>query len=116
MRAHVFNATERSGWVSEDGATEHIAANCDCVAFANIGLMDSAWLGQNYEEHMQAITTQTRDLLVQHACLGILFCECGSWQKGYKGTAKERFEEAVTAGFRQAGATEHGPPQILWPD
>ena len=97
------------------GDAEHLTDDCDFVGFANIGLPQSALLGNNRNTHAAHLTQQTKQFLANHNCLGICFVEAGNVQNGYEAEARDVFEAAVRDGFDTAGATEHGDPQFLWP-
>ena len=104
----VQGATEHCRPVT--GATEHIST----VAFANIGLLNSALEGKQRNKHMERISRQSQEILQRHDVLGICFCEAGEQGVGFSPACRKFFEKYVTEAFEKAGATEHGEPQYFW--
>jgi len=97
--------------VQSGGASDFLQA----IAFANIGLSRAAFRGSRWaKDHRPTILTQILELLSYEGVIGICLGEVGGLDEIFDRDDQIKFEEVLQAAF--AGAAEHGPAQIFWPE
>ena len=101
------------------GALEHASKTewRGPIAFANIGLAGAAVRGSKWiEKHRPRLLTQFTELLQYQALkvVGLCLIEVGNLSDLLGQEDRLLFDEVIQAAFEQAGATEHGPAQIIW--
>ena len=96
-------------------ATEHAAEEwCDAIAFSNVGLAGKAIQGlQWHTNHRPRLLTMLRDLLLQ-SVMGICLSQVGNMSDPLNQEGRGRVEDLAIQAFDEAGALEHGDPQVFW--
>jgi hypothetical protein len=89
------------------------------IAFANIGL-DGATVrgGKWFKKHRTKLLRQFTELLQYNwqgsRVIGLCLNEVGNLSDLLNQEDRQFFDELIQEAFQQAGATEHGPAQIIW--
>ena len=69
------------------------------LAFANIGLQDSALDGAKAQRHLDYIRHEVAELIEVHDVCIICFCEVGDSRKGLREDLRIKFAQTVEAGL-----------------
>ena len=98
------------------GAAEHTVVNewRGVLAYSNIGLAGNAFTSKNWYTKHRGVLLELFTELLRTPVLGLLLNEVGNMSDLPTEEGKEKLQEVLMNAFKQAGATDHGPPQFFW--
>ena len=98
------------------GAAEHTVVNewRAALAYSNIGLAGNAFTSKKWYTKHRGVLLELFTKLLRTPVLGLLLNEVGNMSDLLTEEGKEKLQEVLMNAFKQAGATEHGPPQFFW--
>ena len=114
------SASSKSQWGGAQSTPAKTSASKNewqgAIAFANIGLAGAAVRGNQWRKHRKKLLKQFTELLQyrQLKVVGLCLNEVGNLSDLLTPEDRQHFDELIQEAFQQAGATEHGPAQIIW--